>query len=61
MAKLSFKISWIDEEEKFLVKQMSDNVVEEECKFDSHLAAMEYISDTMGMCQTCQEDWSLTY
>ena len=61
MAKLSFKISWIDEEEKFLVKQMSDNAVEKECKFDSHLAAMEYISDTMGMCQTCQEDWLLTY
>lgn len=61
MAKLSFKIYWIDEEEKFLVKQMSDNVIEKECKFDSHIAAMEYISDTMGMCQTCQEDWSLTY
>lgn len=61
MAKLSFKISWIDEEEKFLVKQMSDNAVEEEHRFASHMDAMEYISETMAMCQTCQEDWSLTY
>ena len=61
MAKLSFKVSWLQDEEKFLVKQMSDGVVEEEQKFDSHLNAMEYISDTMAMCQTCQEDWTFSY
>lgn len=61
MAKLSFKISWLQSEEKFLVKQMNGNVVEEECKFASHIDALEYVSDTMAMCQTCQEEWSLTY
>lgn len=61
MGKLSFKISWLQDEEKFLVKQMNGKEVEEEQKFDSHLAAMEYISDTMAMCQTCQEEWSLIY
>lgn len=61
MGKLSFKISWLQDEEKFLVKQMNGKEVEEEQKFDSHLDAMEYISDTMAMCQTCQEEWLLTY
>lgn len=61
MAKLSFKISWLGEEEKFLVKMLSDGVVEEEHKFEFHPDAMEYISDTMAMCQTCQEEWTFTY
>ena len=61
MAKLSFKVFWLQDEEKFLVKQMNGKEVEEEQKFDSHLDAMKYISDTMAMCQTCQEEWSLTY
>ena len=61
MAKLSFKVSWLEDEEKFLVQQLSDNVVEEERKFGSHLHAMEYISDTMGMCLTCQETWVFNY
>jgi hypothetical protein len=61
MAKLSFKVSWLQDEEMFLVKQMSDGVVEEEHKFEFHGDAMEYISNTMGMCQTCQEDWTFTY
>ena len=61
MPKLSFKISWLEDEEKFLVKQMHGNVVEEEHKFDYHLDAMAYISETMAMCLTCQEDWLLTY
>lgn len=61
MAKLSFKVSWLQDEEKFLVKQMSDGVVEEEHKFKFHGDAMEYISDTMAMCQTCQEDWTFAY
>lgn len=61
MAKLSFKVSWLQDEEMFLVKQMSDGVVEEENKFASHPDAMEYISETMAMCQTCQEDWTLSY
>lgn len=61
MAKISFKVSWLQDEEKFLVKQMSDGVVVEEQKFYSHLDAMEYVSDTMIMCQTCQEDWTFTY
>ena len=51
----------MQDEEMFLVKQMSDGVVEEENKFASHPAAMEYISETMAMCQTCQEDWTLSY
>lgn len=61
MAKLSFKVSWLQDEEKFMVKQMSDGVVEEEHKFKFHGDAMEYISDTMSMCQTCQEDWTFIY
>lgn len=61
MEKLSFKVSWLQDEEKFLVRQMSNGVVEEEHKFDSHPDAMGYISDTMAMCQTCQEEWSFTY
>lgn len=61
MAKLSFKVSWLEDEEMFLVKQMSDGVVEEEHKFEFHGDAMEYISETMAMCQTCQEDWTFTY
>jgi len=61
MGKLSFKVSWLQDEEKFLVKQMSDGVVEEEHKFAFHGDAMEYISDTMAMYQTCQEDWTLSY
>ena len=61
MAKLSFKISWLQDEEQFLVKQMSDNAVEEEHRFASHMDAMEYISGTMAMCQTCQEEWTFTY
>lgn len=61
MAKLQFKVSWLQDEEMFLVKQMSGGVVEEENKFDTHTAVMEYISETMAICQTCQEDWTFTY
>lgn len=61
MAKLSFKVSWLQDEEKFLVKQMNGSEVEEECKFSSHGEAMDYISDTMAMCLTCQEEWTFTY
>ena len=61
MAKLSFKISWLQDEEQFLVKQMSGNAVEKERRFASHMDAMGYISDTMAMCQTCQEEWTFTY
>ena len=61
MAKLSFKVSWMQNEEVFLVKQLNDNVVEEELKFKFHHDVMEYISETMGMCQTCQEDWTFSY
>ena len=59
--KLSFKISWIDEEEKFLVKTIWNREVTEEHKFDGHHEAMLFISDKMAMCLTCQEEWTLTY
>lgn len=61
MGKLSFKVSWLEDEEKFLVQQLSDNVVEEECKFASHSDAMGHISDIMSMCLTCQETWVFNY
>lgn len=61
MTKLSFKVSWLEEEEKFLVQQLSDNVVEEEHKFAFHSEAMEHISNIMSMCLTCQETWVFNY
>lgn len=59
MNKLSFKLSWV--RNKFIVEQMNDNVVEERLEFQSHIDAMLYISLTMAMCQTCQEEWTFTY
>ena len=59
--KLSFTISWIQEEEVFLVQTLNGNEIESEDKFISHNEAMEYISDTMSDCLTCQETWHLTY
>lgn len=59
MNKLSFKLSWV--QDKFIVEQMNDNVLEERTEFKSHLDAMLYISLTMAMCQTCQEEWTFTY
>lgn len=58
---LSFKISWLDKEEKFLVKTLWKGEVTEENKFEGHHEAMLFISDEMSMCLTCQEEWTLTY
>ena len=61
MDKLSFKISWIDEEEKFLVKTLFNGKVTEENKFEFHGDAMDFISNEMAICLTCQEDWTVSY
>ena len=61
MGKLSFKISWINEEEKFLVKTFWNGEVTDENKFDGHQDALLFISDEMSMCLTCGEEWTFTY
>lgn len=61
MAKLSFKVSWLENEEMFLVQRLCDNVVKEEYKFVSHSEAMVHISNIMSMCLTCQETWVFNY
>ena len=59
--KLSFKISWIDEEEVFLVKELFDGVVTEEKKLHWQSDVMDYIAEEMAMCQTWQEEWTFSY
>lgn len=59
--KLSFKISWIDKESKFLVQTFYGGEIEAENKFDGHQEAMLFISENMSMCLTCQEEWTFSY
>lgn len=61
MNKYSFKISWLDQEEQFLVKLLCNGEVVEENKFPFHHYAFEYISETMAGLMLAGEEWTLTY
>lgn len=61
MKKTSFKISWLDDEEVFLVKQLYGNEVVEERRFEWHCEVYEYIANEQEMLQIAGETWTLTY
>ena len=59
--KYSFKISWIDQEQKFIVKLLGDGEVLEEHKFDGSHDVFDYIEDTASGLMIMGEDWTMSY